>query len=323
MPITSTFYPFQIDHKSVRVFDGKDHAHWRDAAECHGYSFLGRAFDRLHVALQCNSCGSATLKRISVLLGHNPECGHCIQKRRETAASRIGAQLLGVDPDGNRHYGLYQFECGHRDRRQHTRVEAAAAGGHKLSCTTCTHDRHAAEAEAIGWTLSGPAERIDPGYRKYTHSCGHEQDVAVANMRFADVNCAGCSETWTSKPSAIYLLSFALPDINVVKLGFSNRPAFRLEQVQIQPSETRGTLDREIKIDTGHRAICLEKALHSFIKRERPDLIVPQAQFADHIRTTSEIYHEHGRVYITSLLDAVDAGWDPNNPEDWVKFARS
>ena len=323
MPITTTFYPFPIDHKFVRVFVGKDHAHWRDAAERHGFSFLGRAVDRLHVALQCNSCHSATLKRISVLLSHNPECGHCIQKRRETAASRVGAQLLGADSEGNRHYGLYQFGCGHRGRRQHTRVEAAAAGGHGLSCTTCTNDRYASEAESFGWTLTGPADRSDTGYRKYQHSCGHEQDVAVANMRFADVNCAGCSETWTSKPSKIYLLSFALPDLNVIKLGFSNRPAFRLEQVQVRPAETLGTLDREIKVDTGHRAICLEKALHSRIKRERPDLIVPQAKFAGQIRTTSEIYYEYGRSYITSLLDAVDAGWDPNNSEDWINFAKS
>lgn len=99
----------------------------------------------------------------------------------------------------------------------------------------------------------------------------------MANMRHGDVDCAGCGESWSSKPSRIYLLSFTLPDLPVIKLGFSSNPSFRLRQVQRDPGQTKGKLLRAIPIASGHRAICIEKALHAHIKAHRPDLIVPAA----------------------------------------------
>jgi len=311
MPTTTTTYPFPIDGKRLPVFLGKLHDHWRSAASDHGFTLLGRAVDRLHVVLACRHCGAPTLKRINVVLGHNPECPHCIKKRRTEAAGKVGAQLIGADPDGDRHYGLYRFACGHSSRRQHTRVEAAAAGSHSLSCEACTSAHHAAEAEAQDWHLIGPSARKNPSYRRYEHACGHHQDVAIANMRRGDVDCAGCGETWSSKPSQIYILEFELPDLPVIKLGFSSNPAFRMRQVQHDPEVTRGSVRRAIDMITGHRAICVEKALHAHIKSHRPDLIVPPEFFRKHIRTTSEVYHRHGRSYVEALLDAVDAGWDP------------
>lgn len=139
-------------------------------------------------------------------------------------------------------------------------------------------------------------------------------------MRLGDVNCAGCGETWTSKPSKIYLLSFMLPNVPVIKLGYSNNPTFRLRQVQLDPSDTRGTLDREIDVETGHDAICLEKAMHRHIKTHRPELIVERVHFDEHLRTTSEIYHERGRALILALIDAADNGWDPNQTDNWQQF---
>jgi len=227
MPLTDTFFAFPIDNEFLPVFAGKKPKHWRDAAKEKGFELIGRTLDRYHVVLECDQCGNATRKRISVVLGHNPECGHCIEQRRKTAAESVGAVLLGPDPKEDRHYGEYRFDCGHIDRRQHLRVEAAAAGGFKLSCPDCTRERHASEAEDVGWHLVGPAIRNNQSYRRYQHLCGHQQDVSVANMRFGDVNCASCEEAWTSKPSTIYLMSFNLPNVPVVKLGFSNNPAYR------------------------------------------------------------------------------------------------
>lgn len=320
MPVTNTYYAFPIDRKMYPVFKGKQHKHWRKAARKHGFKLVGRAVDRLHVVLECKTCGDATLKRISVVLGHNPECGNCIRKRREAAAAKVGATLLGPDPEGDRHYGTYQFACGHVDRRQHTRVEAAAAGGHDLSCETCTTEQHTAEASEYDWMLIGSAARNDQSYRQYEHDCGHRQDVAVANMRLGDVNCAGCGETWSSKPSKIYLQSFTLPNLSVIKLGYSNNPTSRLRQVQLAPGKTQGTLDLEIDIVTGHVAICLEKALHRHIKTHRPELVVERDLFRDHLKTTSEIYHARARAFIIALIDAVDNGWDPNQTDNWQQL---
>ena len=210
MPLSQFTYPFPIDGKFQQIFQGARPAHWQDAATQNGFELIGRAKDRLHVVLGCQSCGTATLKRISVVVGHNPECPHCIQVRRAAAARAIGAELIGADPN-DRHYGLFQLSCGHTDRRQYHRVEAAAAGGHQASCSECIEDRYAEEAHCHGWKLIGPAVRKGLNYRNYQHACGHRQDVAVVNMRHGDLDCAGCGETWSSKPSEIYILAFTLP----------------------------------------------------------------------------------------------------------------
>ena len=320
MTLTDKYFQYPVDRQMCLIFDGEIKEHWRVAAERKGYSLLSRAADRQHVVLGCKTCNNATLKRINVVVNNNPDCGNCILERRETAAAQVGAKLLGPDPQGNHHYGAYQFACGHAGRRAHTRVEAAAAGGHNLGCDACTEKRHASEAADHGWTLIGPAARNNQSYREYQHLCGHRQDVSVANMRHGDVNCAGCSETWSSKPSKIYLLTFSLPTLPVIKLGYSNNPKFRLRQVQFDPDKTRGTLDRAIDIKSGHRAICLEKAMHQYIQTHRPDLIVERDLFRDHLTTTSEIYHAHGRTFISALIDAADNGWDPNLTGDWQTF---
>ena len=312
MPLSKFTYPFPIDGKFQHVFKGPRPAHWKDAATQKGFELIGRAKDRLHVVLGCKVCGVPTLKRVSVVLGHNPECPHCIQARRSAAARAIGAELVGADPKGNRHYGLFRFGCGHTDRRQYHRIEAAAAGGHQASCSACIEDRYAEEAQCHEWQLIGPTVRKGLNYRRYQHVCGHCQDVAVVNMRNGDLDCAGCGETWASKPSEIYILAFTLPTLPVIKLGYSSNSTFRMRQVQRDPDQTRGSLLRKIDIETGHRAICVEKALHSHIRRNRPDLIVPPELFRDHIRTTSEVYHRHGKPYIEALLDAVKSGWDPH-----------
>ncbi|WP_339638141.1 hypothetical protein [uncultured Sulfitobacter sp.] len=313
MPITNTTYAFPIDGEFRRIHRGPILANWQKAAHAKGFTIVGRAVSHEHLVLGCKTCGSPTLKRVSVVRDHNPECPHCIRTRRENAAAGYGATLLGPDPKGKRHYGLYELPCGHTDRRQHKRVETAAAGGHKLGCGVCLKARHAAEAEAQGWQLIGKAERKDVGYRRYEHECGHLQDVTIANMRHGDVDCAGCGESWTCKPSKIYLLRFNLPEFPVTKLGYSNNPEFRMRQVQYDPLVTQGAVIRDIPVPTGHQAVRIEKALHSFIAASWPDLLVPPDNFEPHLRTISEIYDRRAEAFVSDLFDAVVAGWDPSS----------
>lgn len=311
MPVSTINFPFLVDGRNVPVFCKEAPRKWREAAEAKGFRLVARAQDRLHVILGCLSCGLPTLKRVSVVLGYEPDCPHCIGAGRKAAAASVGAKLVGHDPHGDRHYGSFQLGCGHTVRRQYHRVEIAAAGGHKLSCEICTQNRHTAEAKARDWQLIGPAPHRSRSYREYEHICSHRQNVAVANMRNGDVDCAGCGESWSSKPSTIYLFHFAFSGIELIKLGFSSNPEFRMRQVQIAPELTRATLVRTLPIPSGHDAICIEKALHSHIKANRPEFIVSPEIFRDHINTTSEIYHIHGRAYIERLMSAVEAGWNP------------
>ena len=313
MPITNTTYAFPIDGEFRQLHRGPIHERWKEAAFAKGFTIVGRAVSHEHLVLGCKTCGTPTLKRVSVVRDHNPECPHCIRTRRENAAMGYGAILLAKDPAGSRKHGLYKLPCGHTARRQHGRVEKAAAGGHKLRCGVYLKARHAAEAEAQDWQLIGEAERKHPSYRRYGHACGHQQDVTIANMRHGDVDCAGCGESWTSKPSKIYLLGLHLPEFSVVKLGYSSNPEFRMRQVQYDPLVTRGTVIRDVPVPTGHQALRFEKALHSFISGSWPDLVVPSENFEPYLRTISEIYDQSAEAFISDLFDAVVAGWDPSS----------
>ena len=313
MPITNTTYAFPIDGEFRRIHHGPIHAHWQEAALAKGFIIVGRAVSRLHLVLGCKTCGSTTLKRYNVVCNCKTDCPNCTRMNRENTAMDYGARLLGPDPEGNRKYGWYRLPCGHTVRRQHGRVEKAAAGGHELRWGVCMQARHAAEAEAQDWQLIGKAERKHPSYRGYEHACGHQQDVTLANMRHGDVDCAGCDESWTSKPSKIYLLRLHLPEFSVVKLGYSSNPEFRMRQVEYDPLVTRGTVIRDVPVPTGHQAMRFEKALHSFISGSWPDLVVPSENFEPYLRTISEIYDQSAEAFISDLFDAVGAGWDPSS----------
>jgi hypothetical protein len=75
-------------------FDGKVPAKWRKAARKKGFTIVDRVKDRLHVALLCHDCGCTHAKRVSVVLGHSPECPHCIKHQRIEHARTVGAVLL-------------------------------------------------------------------------------------------------------------------------------------------------------------------------------------------------------------------------------------
>ncbi|RPE72193.1 hypothetical protein EDD53_1342 [Pacificibacter maritimus] len=321
MPYVNAFYPFKIRGEYPRVFIAKIQSDVVAAADSKGFTVLCRGGpDRQMYILGCRTCGTPIHRRDRVVFDHKILCEGCGNKKDEVAAAALGGELVSPKPMGHRHLRQWRLKCGHLAIGQRGNMRKAARGNNNASCKECLKEQHAAEAADHGWTLIGPAARNNQSYREYEHLCGHRQDVSVANMRHGDVNCAGCSETWSSKPSKIYLLTFSLPTLPVIKLGYSNNPKFRLRQVQFDPDKTRGTLDRAIDIKSGHRAICLEKAMHQYIQTHRPDLIVERDLFRDHLTTTSEIYHAHGRTFISALIDAADNGWDPNLTGDWQTF---
>lgn len=55
-----------------------------------------------------------------------------------------------------------------------------------------TTKMHIAEAKAQGCVLLGPGQKA--GYRTYQLPCGHEQDVAIVNMRNGQMSCRTCTD---------------------------------------------------------------------------------------------------------------------------------
>ncbi|QFT61951.1 hypothetical protein FIU91_03335 [Roseivivax sp. THAF30] len=237
----------------------------------------------------------------------------CIRTRRAAAASRIGAILIGPDPD-HRHYGVFRLSCGHIVRRQYYRIERAAEGDCAAGCETCREERYDAIARDHDWRLVGPAASGRTGYRSYRHSCGHLQDVSNGNMRWGDVDCAACGESWTSKPSQLYLFRVDLDPEQVLKLGYSSNPARRLRQQLGITRDTPSRILRTVPVPTGHDAVCQEKKAHTYMRRYNPELIVPKSVYGDAINTRSEIYHISAEPILRHLLDRIEAGLPISSP---------
>lgn len=262
--------------------------------------------DRLHVLLRCDSCDKAHAKRISVVLSFDPECPNCIHKARIEQAHTLGVRLLEHDPK-NRHYGIYELSCGHTARRQYSRVEAAAKGGHALGCNECRELRYAKQAQRFGWDSVGPALSGKAGYRSYRHTCGQVQDISVGNMLWGDCACKKCSLGRTSRPSAIYLFRINLPSFSVLKLGYSVRPAKRLKhQLGIDASVKTEVL-RVIRMPTGHDARSEEERCHSVLRNQHPAWVVPKSAYGDAINTVAEIYDPQAEPLIQRFMDEIEA----------------
>ncbi|WP_141135120.1 hypothetical protein [Puniceibacterium sediminis] len=271
---------------------------------------MARVRDRYSFLLRCRTCRQISIKPRNVVVDHTPECHHCIRRRREAAASQIGATLLGSDPD-HRHYGVFVLECGHIVRRQYLRVEKAADGGHRAGCEACREAAYDEAASRHGWSLNGPAASGRTGYRSYRHHCGHKQNVSVGNMTSGDVDCARCGESWTSKPSSIYLFRIDLPSGSVLKLGYSSNPRKRLRHQLGIAHGTPTRILRTIPILTGHQAVCAEKSTHAWMRRYHPDLIVPKSDYGAAINTRTEIYRLLSAPILHGLLDRIERGLPP------------
>lgn len=300
--------PLSATDLPLIIHPGKLHPHWAEAARAKGFDLIARIRDRLHVALRCQTCGGVHVARHSVLMSAQPLCPHCIESRWRATASAAGLTWLGRDPD-HRHYGRYLPSCGHEIRRQFTFVERVAAGAVAPRCEACLIHREADAATRFGWTRLGRDPKGNASYRLYRHDCGHEQRIAVANVRWGQCDCAGCGQSWTAKPSFIYLLDIRHPQTtrHYLKLGYSSHPVKRHKHQLGLPKDAFVEVLRVVAMPTGHDACAREKAAHGRLKRAHPEAVVPQPEYADLMNVVSEIYRPEALSILHDTLDRIEA----------------
>jgi len=290
------------------IHPGKLHAHWAEAARVKGFDLIARVHDRLHVALRCQTCGGIHVSRHYVLTSAQPLCPHCVESRWRETALAAGLRWLGRDA-AHRHYGHYGLPCGHTARRQFSFVDRIAAGAVAVRCETCLVAREEAEAARFGWERRGRDPNGNVSYRLYLHHCGHEQRIAVANMRWGQCDCAGCGQSWTAKPSFIYLLDIRQPQTkrHYLKLGYSSHPVKRHRHQLGLPKSAEVEVLRVVAMPTGHDACAMEKAAHTRLKREHPEALVPHPEFSDLMNVVSEIYTRESLSLLHETLDQIEA----------------
>jgi len=281
--------------------------HWHDLARGKGFCIDRRVRDRNHLALQCLTCGSHTAVKIAALRSSAVRCGGCAARLRDTNAQDADLVFLRRD-EGDHSYGFFRASCGHEIRRQFGLIERVRAGETGIRCGICLIAREEDEARANGWERLGADPMGNPNYRLYRHACGHEQRIARVNMRNSQCDCSGCGESWSSKPSTIYLARIVLPTgLEVLKFGYSANPKRRFKHQLGLSTYARVTMLRLLSMPTGHMACAEEKAANARLARDYPESVVPHALYADLINVRSEIYTPDLLSRIEQEMDRIEA----------------
>ncbi|ADO43099.1 hypothetical protein [Ketogulonicigenium vulgare] len=299
--------PLSVSDLPLVVHPGKVHVHWAETAHAKRFDILARVRDRLHVALRCQSCGDVHVSRVSVVMTAQPLCPHCVESRWRQTALTAGLTWRGRDPE-HRHYAYYGLPCGHDVRRQVSFVERVASGTVAIRCENCLVHREEAEASRFGWQRIGRDPQGNANYRLYRHGCGHEQRIAVANLRWGQCDCAGCGESWTAKPSYIYLLDIRHPQTkrHYLKLGYSSHPVKRHKHQLGLPKNATVEVLRVVAMPTGHDACAHEKAAHARLSRQHPEALVPNSEYQAFMNVVSEIYRPVSLSILQDTLDRIE-----------------
>ena len=234
-----------------------------------------------------------------------PLCRTCLETARAARATAAGLAYLGPDPD-HPQYGLFRATCGHVLRRQFEIIDRVARGQTGLRCETCFAERERQIAARQGWTRIGPDPRGNPNYHHYRHNaCGHEQRIARANLQWSQCDCAGCGETWTAKPSFLYLLAIHHGGVDLLKLGYSANPLKRQRHQLGLPRAAQVSLLRSVAMPTGHAACTVEKRLHARLRRRHPDAVVVPEDYRGILNVVSEVYRPWLRPELENQLDRI------------------
>lgn len=305
--------PLHIPHRSRHVppsawcdYDRSVPPAWAELAAHRGFRIDRRVRDRYHLALECLSCGAQTAVKIAALRDAAVRCGGCAADARARAAQDADLTLLRRDPVA-RHYGYFRAPCGHTVRRQFELVRRVRDGKTGLRCAVCRVMREQYEARANGWYRIGPDTAGNASYRLYQHPCGHVQRIARVNMQHGQCDCARCGESWSSKPSVIYLARISLPGLegDVVKFGYSANPRKRFKHQLGLPTSAGVRFLRLLEMPSGHAACAAEKGANARLARDFPDLVVPQAIYHGLINVRSEIYWPTLIPVIEAELDRI------------------
>ncbi|OCX63171.1 hypothetical protein BFP70_13285 [Thioclava sp. SK-1] len=219
---------------------------------------------------------------------------------REAAAA--GLEFVERHPTDS-HRGIYRAPCGHLLDRQRGFIQRVVLGEVDVRCSECFEGSVAALAHDQGWELVGLSGQGNPEYRKLRHQCGHEQDIAIGNLRTQRFTCNGCGGSWAAEPSFLYLCQFDLPGSqgSFVKLGMSRNPTSRLRYQLGITADIQARILQEISMESGSAALRTEKRLHGVLRAELPHCVVPPSEL-NWIGVVSEVYRIEALPRIQALL---------------------
>ena len=157
-------------------------------------------------------------------------CRACQEIKLVDEAERAGLMLISIAQNSN--YRIYQFKtCGHQQP-----ITLAAVRNKEFKCKYCLREKHGAEAQKKGLALVGKGKNLR--YRLYKFiDCGHEQEIAVSNVRNHESLCDRCFQK---------KLKSEAQAVGLILLGAGKNKNYRMYQFnecghkkEIQPSLIR------------------------------------------------------------------------------------
>lgn len=276
---------------------------WHQLARERGYTYFGRdPRKRGNVYLRCSACTNLMYVHTHVLRTAQPECTACWLSDMAREAAAAGLEFVERHPTDS-HRGIYRARCGHLLDRQRGFIQRVGLGEVDVRCSECFEGSIAAIACDQGWELVGLSEQGNSEYRKFRHQCGHEQDIAIGNLRTQRFACNGCGGSWAAEASFLYVCRFDLPKSrgSFVKLGMSKNPTSRLRYQMGIAGDIHAQILQEISMESGSTALRAEKRLHALLKAELPQCVVPASEL-NWIGVRSEVYRIEALPRIEALL---------------------
>ncbi|WP_144055666.1 GIY-YIG nuclease family protein [Octadecabacter antarcticus] len=105
----------------------------------------------------------------------------------------------------------------------------------------------------------------------------------------------------------MYLFEINLPNLPVLKFGYSSNPSRRLNnQLGIAKGVQKQIL-RVIPMPSGKLAVKEETVVHKFVAERHHDLAVPKQVFGDQINTSGEIYYSKAEAILNQQMNDIAA----------------
>jgi hypothetical protein len=203
-------------------------------------------------------CGHKQEIQNDAIRKNNFKCRFCYEKKLKEEAEAAGLTWIKQTRIG---YGLFRFkDCGHEQEIQNTHVRLQTC----FKCQLCFMEKLTTEAALVGlnWLKQ---TRQNYGLFRF-NECGHQQEIANANVRRNRFKCQTCEDTWATKPSNVYVHSIELQAEAIIKVGIAKDVQSRIKYYGL-PSEAIAQTLLVIPTKTGKEASDIEKIV---LKKFKP-----------------------------------------------------
>ena len=243
-----------------------------DEAESVGLSLLGEASSDLDVSIrlsnyrlyQIKSCGHKQNFKLSHVRENNISCDVCAIGDISQRAYYSGWEYI----EKNKSNGLNKCKCLQGDHP--AEIETGRLGHGQIQCLDCFERKLTIDANAVGLSFLGEADRnlFDANYRIYScNRCQNHLTLRIGHVKKGSFLCEYCDDSHLDFPSNVYLLHIKHKEFDWLKLGYSKDIPSRIKGYGLS-DECSFEILKIIYHGTGRSAKAKELSIHAKFKEK-------------------------------------------------------